>query len=229
MKTLITAATPLEVKMIADEMRFLRNREQHLTSYELFGNEIDILITGIGTVFTTFSLTNTINRNSYSRIINIGIAGSINPELKIGEVVNVVTEEFADLGIENREQFLTLFESGFIDKDEFPFENGILRANGMKEPEDIRKVHGITSNRSHGSVRSISEIRQKYSADIETMEGAAIFYVCNISGIPCCQIRAVSNYVEPRDSDNWNIPLALENLKIKLLQFLDNNTLKKKL
>lgn len=192
-------------------------------SYDFNGRTTDILITGIGTVFSTFHLTNTLNHNNYSQIINTGIAGSLNPELKIGEIVNVVTEEFADLGIENRDRFLTLFESGFIDNDEFPFENGILKASEIINLEKLRKVRGITSNRSHGSEESISVLKQKFNADIETMEGAAVFYVCGKMGIPCCQIRAISNYVVPRDSEQWNIPLALENLKVKLLQFLSND------
>ena len=59
---------------------------------------------------------------------------------------------------------------------------------------------------------------------IESMEGAAVFYVCNWLGIPCYQVRAVSNFVEPRDSSKWNIPLALENLKEALLNVLKKLT-----
>ena len=60
-------------------------------------------------------------------------------------------------------------------------------------------------------------------AHVESMEGAAVLFVCNWLGIPCYQIRAISNYVEPRDSFKWNIPLALENLKETVLDFLKYN------
>jgi futalosine hydrolase len=222
MKILIAAATPMEIKMFADEMNFVKEKHDLLKSYQFFGNEIDILMAGIGTVATTYRLTNTLNKTNYDLVMNIGIAGSLNHVFKIGDVVNVVTEEFADMGIEKREKFLTLFETGFIDENEFPFENGLLKAPPVNQLKDLKEVHGITTNRSHGNSDSIAEIRQKFGADIETMEGAAVFYVCLNMSIPCCQIRAISNYVEPRDSSNWDIPLALENLKTILLSLFNN-------
>lgn len=48
-------------------------------------------------------------------------------------------------------------------------------------------------------------------AEVENMEGAAIFALCAQSSIPCGEIRAVSNYTTDRRED-WNIPLALESL-----------------
>ena len=57
---------------------------------------------------------------------------------------------------------------------------------------------------------------EKYHPDIETMEGAAFFYVCSREKIPFMALRAVSNIVEPRDREKWNIELALANLSVKL-------------
>lgn len=48
-------------------------------------------------------------------------------------------------------------------------------------------------------------------ADIENMEGAALFAVCEKYNIPCAQIRAISNYTTD-SRESWNIPLALERL-----------------
>jgi len=55
---------------------------------------------------------------------------------------------------------------------------------------------------------------------VESMEGAAVFYVCRYLGVPCVQIRAISNRVAPRENAGWNIPLALENLKESLERIL---------
>ena len=210
----------MEVKLLVDEMVLLEEKSHFLKQFQYKDTEVDILITGIGTTFTTFHLTNAIKDKEYQAVINIGIAGSLTPEIKIGEVVNVVSDEFADLGIEKEEEFLTLFESGFIELNEFPFEHGILKATDSNGLFSLKKVKGITTNRSHGRDSSITEINDKFTAHIESTEGAAVFYVCNWCGIPCYQIRAVSNYVEPRDSAEWNIPLALENLKISLVNIL---------
>ncbi|HRR11988.1 MAG TPA: hypothetical protein P5139_08260, partial [Tenuifilum sp.] len=47
---------------------------------------------------------------------------------------------------------------------------------------------------------------------IETMESAAVFYVCLKLGKPFFCLRAVSNYVEPRNRQNWKIDIAVQNL-----------------
>jgi futalosine hydrolase len=56
------------------------------------------------------------------------------------------------------------------------------------------------------------------------MEGAVVLYVCNWLGVTCFQIRAISNFVEPRDSSQWNIPLALEKLNLTVLDVLSKLT-----
>jgi futalosine hydrolase len=52
------------------------------------------------------------------------------------------------------------------------------------------------------------------------MEGAAFFYVCSKEKIPFLALRSVSNRVEPRDKEKWNIHLALDNLSEKLKEVL---------
>ena len=218
MRILIVAATWMEVKLLTDEFDLTENINETVSKYQLSENEIDILITGIGTTATTYKLTSFLLNNSYDFVMNLGIGGSLNRNLKIGEVVNVISEEFADLGVENEEKFLTLFESDFIELNEFPFENGVLKASNSNGWIQLNEVHGITANKSHCHRKSISEIQQKFSADVESMEGAAVFYVCRNLGIPCFQIRAISNYVDSGDASNWDIPAALINLKSTFLK-----------
>jgi futalosine hydrolase len=52
------------------------------------------------------------------------------------------------------------------------------------------------------------------------MEGAAVFYTCNIMNTPSIQIRSVSNHIEPRNKANWNIPLAIKALNDYLIEFI---------
>ena len=218
MKILVISATWMEAKFLADELQQTRERSHHVRHYRYGENEVDILVSGIGITATTFHLTSTLLREKYDMVIDTGIAGSFDHDLHIGEVVNVVAEEFGDLGIEKQDEFLTLFESGFLNPDDYPFENGLIKPIQVPLLVEVRKVRGVTFSKSHGRASSISEIRNKFSAQVETMEGAAVFFVCNWLGIPSCQIRAISNYVEPRDTAKWNIPLALENLASNILK-----------
>ncbi|MBR2026332.1 MAG: hypothetical protein IKA07_04265 [Alistipes sp.] len=53
-------------------------------------------------------------------------------------------------------------------------------------------------------------------ATIENMEGAALFALAKAEGVPCAEIRAISNYVGEERSD-WNIELAIELLTKTIL------------
>lgn len=222
MKILIVAANWMEVKLIADELKPAHKSTTNYSSYHYVGNDVDILISGIGIISTTFHLTSALHKNSYNLVVNTGIAGSFNNNLKIGEVVNVISEEFADLGIEKEDGFSTLFESGFIHPNEFPFEDGLLKSSFTNGWIDLKKVHGVTSNKSHTHLQNHSGLNKKTSADIENMEGAAVFFVCHNFNIPCLQIRAISNYITSKGSTEWDIPLALINLKSSILNQLHN-------
>ncbi|MBN1820901.1 MAG: futalosine hydrolase [Prolixibacteraceae bacterium] len=221
MKLLIVSATWMEVRLLADELKFMEEYGNNLKKYKYKDVEIDILITGIGTTFTTFHLTNTLLTGKYELVVNMGIAGSFSKDLQIGQVVNVVSEEFADLGIEEKDRFLTLFDSGFISSDEFPFENGLLKNSFSGLNDSLMAVRGITTNKSNGRESSINELFSRFNAHIESMEGAAVFYVCKWLGVPFLEIRAISNYIEPRDSSKWNIPAALENLSAETLKVIN--------
>ena len=56
-------------------------------------------------------------------------------------------------------------------------------------------------------------------AEVENMEGAALFALAQAEGVRCGEIRAISNYVG-EERKEWNIDLALENL-VKTILNLD--------
>ena len=87
-----------------------------------------------------------------------------------------------------------------------------------------KKVRSITVNKTSGKEESIQKIIQRYLPDTESMEGAAFFYTCQMQKQPCVQIRTISNYVEPRDKNKWNIPLAIKNLGVSLSFFINELT-----
>jgi futalosine hydrolase len=182
--------------------------------------EIDLLITGVGSIATAWSLRQWITLNEKPDLaINAGIAGSFNDKVNIGDVVMPVSDCFADAGIEDGENFLTLSESGLISADEFPFKNGLLYADSRfvdKTKDILKPVSAITVNTATGSETTREKLVKKFNPDIETMEGATFFYICRRENIPFLAVRAISNKVEKRNRDNWNIELALNNLSEKL-------------
>jgi futalosine hydrolase len=186
--------------------------------------ETDLLITGVGSMATAWSLKQWITLNEKPDLaINAGIAGSFNDRINIGDVVMPVSDCFADAGVEDGENFLTLSESGLISANDFPYKDGLLYTDtryNEKMKSILKPVRAITVNTATGSETTKGKLLKKFNPDIETMEGATFFYICSRENIPFLALRAISNKVEPRDKNNWNIDLALNNLSEKLIDVL---------
>jgi len=191
-----------------------------------FGNlEISLLVTGVGSAATAWGIKQWISENGKPNLaINGGLAGSYKiEEFAIGDVVMPVTDCFADSGIEDGENFLTLSEAGLSGADVFPFQNGLLHTDtryNIQMKSLLKSVKAITVNTATGSESTRIKLINKYNPDIETMEGATFFYICARENIPFLALRAISNRVELRDKSKWNIPLALNRLSEKLKEVL---------
>ena len=161
-------------------------------------NGCNILITGMGMVNTSIQITKELMQNKYDLVINMGVAGSFSQDYIVGDVVEVVEDNFSELGFENGNDF-------------GHFSDFVIKYN-VKAKTNLKKVKGITVNTVHGNEHSIAEIANRLNPDVESMEGASVFKVCNEFAVPCIQIRAISNNVEKRNKENWNMPLAIHNL-----------------
>lgn len=180
----------------------------------------DILFTGVGMTATAFALGCHFSRTQeqvvrYEAVLNVGIAGSFDPSLALGSIVQVTNDTFSELGAEDNEHFLSLPEMGFGEnRFEAADDKGIPHFNNLP------KVRAITVNRVHGNTHSIAHVRELFNPQVESMEGAAVFFACKQLHVPAMQVRGISNYVEPRNKAAWNIELAIRNLNNWLLDYL---------
>ncbi|WP_343531147.1 futalosine hydrolase [Pedobacter sp.] len=207
MKTLVVAATQAE---IAPTLAHFGIASNNFIETENF----DLLITGVGMVATAFALGQKLN-NKYTLVLNVGIAGSFDREISLGEVVNITHDTFAELGAEDHDNFITLPQLGFGENSFSPTTETALT---------LREVKGITVNKVHGNAQSIEKTIQLHQPQTESMEGAAVFYACQQLNIPVLQIRSISNYVEPRNRESWKIGLAVKNLNDWLIGFINKSS-----
>ncbi len=222
MHLLIVAATPFEIAPLDG---YLSKKFQEISpgQYQKNNLKITLLITGVGMTLTAYTLGKMLARVSFDLVINAGIAGAFDPTTKLGSVVQVVSEQFGDLGVEKADgSFSDIHELGLLDPMSPPFQGGKLVHPIAQEITFLPSVKGLTVNKVHGCQTSIEAIRKKYDADIETMEGAAFFLVCKMEGVNFLGIRAISNHVEPRNKDNWNLSLAIQNLNTVLMELIHN-------
>jgi futalosine hydrolase len=202
MQILVVSATELEIKPAIPF--FIKNK-------------IDVLITGIGSVATTYSLNNYYNKNKPGVIIQAGIGGCFTAN-DLGEVFVIKEEIFADLGVWENKQFKTIFDLQLENKNKFPFKKGVL-INSNKKLLGLapsKKVRGISINEITTDKKRIIWYKQNLSPVVESMEGAAFHYVCLQEKIPFVQLRAISNYVGERNKSKWKMKEAIINLNEEL-------------
>lgn len=204
MKLLVVAATQAE---IAPTLAHFGIASNNFIETENF----DLLITGVGMVATAFSLGKQLS-NQYNLVLNVGIAGSFDRDIALGEVVNITHDTFAELGAEDHDNFITLPQLGFGEN---------TFSSSAETAVNLKKVKGITVNKVHGNAQSIEKTIQLHQPQTESMEGAAVFYACQQLNIPAMQIRSISNYVEPRNRESWQIGLAVKNLNDWLIEFIN--------
>jgi futalosine hydrolase len=223
MKILIVSATKLEIAPLIEILGMPQFEEKHLTSFKTKQHQIDVLITGIGMVFTTFHLSALLANHKYDCAINAGVAGAIDKNMVLGEIVNVVQDYFYELGAEDNDLWLNINDLNLLSTNDFPYSTEGLINNcfpALLLINDLKRVKGHTVNKVHGNLQSIKTMQDRSDAQIESMEGAAFLFCCLYHNLPCIQIRCISNFVELRNKANWKMKEAINNLNEFLKQMI---------
>ncbi|MBN2891633.1 MAG: futalosine hydrolase [Bacteroidales bacterium] len=223
MNLLIVSATFQEIEPTFDFLKIERQSNKNFYKVDFIGNEISILIAGIGSYSTVYNLTKLLIDNKFDLIINIGIAGSFDENLRIGDIVIVKTETIGDLGINDNGTFKTVFDVNFLKPDSFPFqENKLINNFDLYDNKltKVKTVNALTVNTVSGETNQIEYLKNKFDVQVESMEGAGVFYVCLQENIKFIELRAISNYVKPRNKEKWETMLAISNLNNKLKFFI---------
>ena len=194
MSILIVAATKLEVQ-----------------PFLYLNPDAEYLITGVGAATTVFQLMNHIQNNKYDFILQVGLAGTYTNELILGESVIVEKDCFADLAVWENKKIISVYDLGLVNAQEAPFENGWLVSHHVSvNLTQAKIVKGVTVNLLTDDLKYVNEMKLKFDAAIESMEGAALHYVCIQKKIPFLQIRGISNKVGERDKLKWNFKEAIQ-------------------
>ena len=203
MQILLIAATEMEIQQ------------------RVAGNNIDVLITGVGIPATMYHLQKRLLQIDYDLVIQAGIAGSFGKAPAMGETVLVQQDAFGDLGTEKEEEFCTLFDANLADKNEAPFTDGWLtNKNEWLDNSPLQKVKAVTVNKVSDDRLLTRQLEAAFHPHIESMEGAALHYVCLLEQIPFLQIRTISNCVGERNKAKWKLEDAVKNLNSELEQLI---------
>jgi futalosine hydrolase len=209
MQLLLCASTEFEIRPTIDFIR------------EETNSQVDVLITGIGMMATTFSLAKTVFNKRPDFILQAGVAGCLHKKLPLTKIVLIENEVIGDLGVEENGAFKTLFDLKLLNKNSFPWKDGKLSNNvETLQSTGLTVVDGVTVNEISTNQERIAYYQNQLNASVESMEGAALHYIALQEKIPFLQMRSLSNFVGERDKTKWVMDVAIANLNIELIRLV---------
>ncbi len=213
MHALIVAATSAEISVFLKHYRQQRNN----TAWDA-----DILISGPGIMAATYALTRQLALKRPSCIIQAGIAGCFVKSIATGTVLAVRKDCVADQGVIENNEVKTFFSMGLLAPDDAPYVHGWLPNNSyLIQKTTLQKAAAITVNEISSSPMQTRLFKKKFRPVLESMEGAALHYVCRKERIPFLQLRSVSNYAGERNKKKWDIKNAISNLNQELITLMN--------
>jgi len=215
MNILLIAATAKEIAPFLGHYRNIPKKEAW---------DIDVLITGIGLTSTTYHLTKQLQLKKPGMVIQAGVAGCFDKQIPLGTVVKIKQDAIADESVVELKKLKTLFDLQLLQTSQFPFKNGWLEnpGNVLFKKTKLKMVKGISVNQITTSKQMITFYKSRFNPVIESMEGAALHYVCLMENIPFLQLRSISNYIGERNKKNWNMNESIMNLNDVLIKTIIN-------
>lgn len=199
MKFGIIGAMKSEVALLKEDMRVEYQKKkasmEFLTGY-LGNNEVVVVQSGIGKVNAAICTQILIDDFKVTHIINVGVAGSLNNTLDIGDIV---------ISVDAVQHDFTVEEIGFR-KGEIPFTglvafsaDEVLRKKAVEAVQaslpSISVIEGriCSGDQFISSNETKARIINEFSGDCVEMEGAAVAQVCYLNNIPFVILRAISD------------------------------------
>jgi futalosine hydrolase len=213
MNCLVVAATPIEITPFLES---LRNNECPP------GHQYDVLITGIGLTASTWSLTRQLLLKKPDLVIQAGVAGCFDRNIPTGSVMIVKQEAIADQSVIELNALKTLFDLNLVPQNQYPFSKGwLVNKHEVLKKTGLKKVKGVSVNEITTDPEKVKFYSEHFAPVVESMEGAALHYVCLMENVPFIQLRAVSNYIAERNKKNWNMKASIINLNAELIRLLE--------
>jgi futalosine hydrolase len=231
----LIASVPLEGKFLVRKLGLTRMKTRAVDQSAYRGpvGDTDILyaVSGIGKTNASHTVTWMIREYSPAMIINFGIGGAYpSAGLAVGDIAVASREVYADEGVilQNGLQPLETIGIPFLKMgrsiyfNEFPLDAVLgekaLNAAGLHTRARLGTFATVSA--CTGTKERAEEFSLRYGAICENMEGAAVVHICCRYGIPCVEIRGISNIVEGRDAGGWNIELASDSCQRVVLEFI---------
>lgn len=195
-KIAIMGAMPEEIAPILeklDKYKTIKYADNEYYEATYNGVEIVVAYSKIGKVFSTLTATTMIQHFGCDILLFSGVAGGINPNLKIGDLIVASKLSQHDLDITAFGHPMGFVPGGSVfveaDKDLIELSKEVAKELGKTVQEGII----ATGDQFIHDEKIKDKIVKHFNADALEMEGASVAVVCNSLDIPFFILRAISD------------------------------------
>ena len=210
---LVLSATAFEQGVLREQV------EQRVTSAvagkewvsgSMAGRSVLLVATGIGAVNAAHALTCALQARRPDWVLQVGVGGAY-PQggLEIGALALASEEWYGDLGVRTDEGWQGADLIGIPVYGEDGYNKFVLAGECLDRAQEflpeVKVGPFATVQECSGTDELGLERGARFGAVCENMEGAAAAHVCALYGVPFLELRAMSNRVEKRDREQWDL------------------------
>jgi len=195
-KIAIMGAMPEEIAPLLEKVENVKKVEYaNNTYYEATyqGKELVIAYSKIGKVFSSLTASTLLEKFACDKLLFSGVAGAINPELKIGDLIiaDKLCQHDLDISIFGHDFGFVPEGAKFVESD------ATLReiAKEVAKQNGLSLIEGTiaTGDQFVASNERKEFISKNFQADALEMEGASVAVVCDALNVPFFVLRAISD------------------------------------
>lgn len=227
----IIVAMQEELEEIKEYVEDINEKEiRHITFIEGKVEEKKVVLVqcGIGKVNAAMVTQALIDSYNIEYIVNIGVAGALNPMLNIGDVViadKLIQHDFDITAFGHSKGYITGV-GDFIQTDE-NLRNKLEKLNHNNKDNEYKIKLGIIASGDIfcTDIEMKNKIYSKFDADCVEMEGAAIAQVCYLNEIPFVVMRSISDSPNGKNAITFDkfLKIASKRIANLLVEFIKEN------
>lgn len=195
----IIGAMELEVSALKGQLAGITIKKKAGMEFcegQICGVDVVVVRCGIGKVNAALCVQILCDDFGVSHIINTGVAGSLNNDLNIGDIL--ISKDAVHHDVDVTIFSYKIGEVPQLGIREFPADAGLISAAEKaikdKQPDLNYRVGRVASGDQFISSSEVKErIIKNFEADCAEMEGASIAHGAYLNGIPFVIIRAISD------------------------------------
>ncbi|APG27991.1 futalosine hydrolase [Syntrophotalea acetylenivorans] len=216
------------------EVRRCGARELFLGS--LFDQKVALLHSGIGKINAASAVTALLETFKPEAVIVTGCAGAYpDSGLEVGDLVLASEEILADEGVLTPQGFIDfaalgfpllehggpLMEQRFLADPQLLAEAlPLIETAAIKAGARLATGPLVTVSTCSGTDQAARAMVQRTAGIGENMEGAAVAQICRLYEVPFLELRGISNRVENRNLERWDLPAGAKIAQRALMAYL---------